>query len=272
MHPRKITPVLTLCAALALVGCGAPSSSDRVALTLSAKASTSESGKVSLDVLEIEAQVDGAWTPISRERTPLELALGQAPNAAALGALALPPGHLTALRLTLDLGSVVGESKHATNHGHTITVTAGCDHHIPQCVSGTLALEIQNLLAIIEDLVGQNAILQLASADLEEHECKPDMGKHQSDASMAHADLASFDAADPLCIGVVCAPNEVCRAGECVPTDSCVGVVCAPGEVCVSGSCVVPTDMAHAADMAHATSGSGDMANGCGDGHHGHHY
>jgi hypothetical protein len=187
---------------------------------------------IALPLVTIEAKIDGNWRTLESERRQVMLELGPGARSTSLLDKAFPGGALTGLRLGFGTGA---------DH---FDVSADCLGKIPSCAHGAIKLVLQNPRSCVAGAKHGDVRLILTGFDVDEGDCTP-----SPPPPPPSQDLGSSDA-DAACVGIVCPPQQVCRAGSCVPSNSCTGVICPPGQTCDSGRCVELVDMTAPADLS----------------------
>jgi hypothetical protein len=110
--------------------------------------SAADVSAVVVTVARVDVQESGgAWTTITTAPQTLSLL---APGGASLGTIALPPGHVTAIRLVLEPSSTSNvTTKDGVSHaldvpsGTTSGVEVKVDFDVPACATGLLTLGIE---------------------------------------------------------------------------------------------------------------------------------
>jgi hypothetical protein len=199
---------------------------------------------------EVDFEIEGlGWVPVVVQPRTIDLLALDGKDFTSLGVVTLPAGKVKALRFFFDASSAMvilknGQTARLELPDQGVLKVKGSFHLAP-CAKGSVIIDFDPKVEV-SDKHGQKKY---------ELRCKARIKVRTSDACGGDdAGSGGSDGGDP-CAGVVCAPNEMCENGLCVP-DPCFGVVCAPGETCRNGACTggmpdmsAPPDMTPPRDM-----------------------
>jgi hypothetical protein len=198
---------------------------------------------INVIVTEIDIRVNGVKTPISTQRTTLDLLALDHKVFTSLGVTKLPQGHLDHLELKLD---EVGDYVVLANGDHKpletpadgdVDVKGKLD--LDSCASGIIILDFDPGLKS-EDEGSRKEWELKPTARIKTEEiagaCGSD-GGGGGQPDMCHGG-GSPDMSSTSCVGVICPAGEMCVNGQCVASNSCQGVICPPGQTCMNGVCM----------------------------------
>lgn len=211
--------------------------------------------KAIVTLKEVDAKVDGTWTPLSTVPQTIDLLQLDNTKVSSLGIVTIPPGKISELRFILDehSGTVVLKSGaqqplEIPNHG-VVEVHGKLD--LDSCATGIVILDFDPKIKIEHECNKPTEYELGCSAHIKTEEIKGACGGGGHGGGGGGGGTGGSGGGgggggSTACDNVVCMQGQICVVSNGLPScmDTCTSLVCTPPDVCVvvSGTptCVNP--------------------------------